>query len=154
MLLFITNTVQAKIELYLAYTYPVVNTKATSFPNDSFYIYQSKIPFISEPEIISLKPAYDAQLKMALIQIKLTKAAIQKFNKLARQNATHLDHRQFDKVVGLGVMVDHVTYQVIQGVHQPLPKNETTLFWTVSDMDISRDEANRISQKIINSFKK
>lgn len=153
-LIFMVNQAQAKFEMYLAYQYPSANSQTVSFPNDNFYMYQSKQPFIREDEIISLKPEYDAQLKMALIEIKLSQSAILKFNQLASQNSKYIDQKNFNKVKGLGVIINHVPYKGIQGVHQPLMKNQTRLFWTISDTNISRTEAMMKTQKIIDSFQK
>lgn len=151
---FVANLAQAKFEIYLAYQYPSANSQTASFPNDSFYTHRSKQPFIREDEIISLKPEYDAQLKMALIEIKLSQSAVLKFNQLATQNSKYIDQKQFEKMEGLAVLINDVPYKVIQGVHQPLAKNQTTLFWTISDTNTSRAEAMKKAHKMINSFKK
>lgn len=151
--LFMMNTVEAKIELYLAYQTPQIDTQTTSFSNDRNYIYQSKKPFIAADEILSLKPSYDAQLKMAVIKIEFADSAVQKFNALAIQNANYIDHQKFEQIVGLGVVINDKAHHVIQGVHQTLAENQHTLFWTVSDMNTPKAQANKIIKNILQGSK-
>ena len=134
----------AQVEFRLAYMQRVPESSPATFPNDVLYKFVSLSTFVGSKDL--LRATASVQDGRGVVEIRISEVAAKRFNELAKANARNQDRGSFESHVGLAVIVDGKTYQVIQGVFDPLPGN--TMWWRPADDRLPQKEQLRLAQEM------
>ena len=134
---FATVAASAQVQFHFAYRAPRPDAVAASFPNDDFFTFMSRQPFIQAKDLLSAKTGYADGV--SYVEIEISNDAMKKINELAASNERAADRGAFQDRVGLAFVVDGKPVQVVQGVNGPLP--EPVIWWYLGNFNLSRDAA-------------